>query len=137
MQTFHLEILSPERAFYIGECVSLVIPISDGMLGIMAHHTPLTAAICNGEVTLTLPDGSRQICAITQGMVNVSGNEVKVLCESALHPEEIDAEKERRAAEEAMLEMRKQQGKKDYVLSQIAFAKAMNHLRVKQHSENL
>ena len=44
-KAFHLEILSPERTFYNGDCVSLMVPISDGMLGIMAGHTPLTAAI--------------------------------------------------------------------------------------------
>ena len=42
---FHLEILSPERRFYTGPCLSLVVPISDGMLGIMAGRAPLTAAI--------------------------------------------------------------------------------------------
>ncbi len=57
---FHLEILSPDRAFYVGDCLSLVIPISDGMLGIMAHHTPITAAIVDGEVTFTTPGGENR-----------------------------------------------------------------------------
>ena len=48
-KAFHLEILSPERTFYNGDCVTLMVPISDGMLGIMAGHTPLTAAIVDGE----------------------------------------------------------------------------------------
>ena len=42
---FQLEILTPERAFYRGECISVIVPVSDGMLGIMANHTPMTAAI--------------------------------------------------------------------------------------------
>ena len=58
-KAFHLEILSPERTFYNGDCVSLMVPISDGMLGIMAGHTPLTAAIVDGEVTFVKPDGTR------------------------------------------------------------------------------
>ena len=36
---FQLEILTPERAFYRGECISVIVPVSDGMLGIMANHT--------------------------------------------------------------------------------------------------
>ena len=55
---FQLEILTPERAFYRGECISVIVPVSDGMLGIMANHTPMTAAITDGEVVFTLPDGS-------------------------------------------------------------------------------
>lgn len=132
--SFHLEILSPDRAFYVGDCLSLVIPISDGMLGIMAHHTPITAAIVDGEVTFTTPGGEKQVCAVTQGMLHVADNQVQLLCDSALRPDEINEEAERRRAEEALLQLREKQGHRDYVLSQLAFAKAVNHLRVKQHN---
>ena len=130
---FHLEILSPERAFYSGECVSLVVPISDGMLGIMYGRAPLTAAITDGEVVFTLPDGTRRVCAVADGMVDVSGD-VRILCESALAPEEIDAEAERRAMEEARLALAERMAYKDYMLSQLAFARAFNNLRVKRRS---
>ena len=106
---FQLEILTPERAFYRGECISVIVPVSDGMLGIMANHTPMTAAITDGEVVFTLPD-------------------------SALHPDEINAEAERKQAEAAALKLREKLGHRDYVLSKLTFAKATNHLRVKQHN---
>ena len=61
MKTFRLEILSPDRAFYRGDSVSLIIPISDGMMGIMAGHTPLTAAIVDGAVIFEKPDGERVV----------------------------------------------------------------------------
>ena len=131
---FHLEILSPERAFYSGECVSLVVPISDGMLGIMYGRAPLTAAITDGEVVFTLPDGTRRVCAVADGMVDVSGGAARILCESALAPEEIDAEQERQAMEEARLALSERMAYKDYVLSQLAFARAFNNLRVKRRS---
>ena len=72
MTPFHLQILAPERAFYDGDCVSLVVPISDGMLGIMAGRAPLTAALKDGEVIFTLPDGTRRSCAVTRGMLDIS-----------------------------------------------------------------
>ena len=126
---FQLEILTPERAFYRGECISVIVPVSDGMLGIMANHTPMTAAITDGEVVFTLPDGSK-----TQGMIDVSAARVRVLCDSALHPDEINAEAERKQAEAAALKLREKLGHRDYVLSKLTFAKATNHLRVKQHN---
>lgn len=130
MDTFYLEILSPERVFYKGECHSLVIPISDGMIGIMAHHTPLTAAIPDGEISFTKPDGERVICAVTRGMADVNDNRVRVLCESALTPDEIDTEAERREAETAKNELKKKQSHKDYLLWQFSFNKAVNRLKV-------
>ena len=134
MAVFHLEILSPDRPFYQGECVSLVAPVTDGMIGIMAGHTPVTAALMDGEVAFTLPSGETRSCAVTRGMLDVSRNDVRLLCESALSPEEIDEEKEREALEEAKLSLMEKQGKKDYMLSQLAFARAFNNLKVKQHS---
>ena len=131
---FHLEILTPERAFYVGECTSLVLPTSDGMMGVQAHHTPLTAAIMDGEVSFLMPDGTRQVCAVTQGMADVSDNRVRILCETALRPDEIDEEKERREAQEAAQKLREKQGERDYVLTQLAFSRATSRLRVKHHN---
>ncbi len=132
METFYLEILSPERTFYAGDCLSLTIPISDGKIGIMAHHTPLTAAIEDGEITFTKPDGERVVCAVMRGMADVTDNTVRVLCESALYPNEIDEEAERRAVEEASLKLKAKQSEKDYKMWQLSFNKAVNRLKIKQ-----
>ena len=134
MTPFHLQILAPERAFYDGDCVSLVMPISDGMLGIMAGRAPLTAALKDGEVIFTLPDGTRRSCAVTRGMLDISRDVARILSESAVAPEEIDEEAERLAMQEAMLELSEKQGRKDYMVSQLAFARAFNNLKVKQHN---
>ena len=134
MTAFHLEILSPEKTFYAGPCVSLTLPFFDGSYGVMAHHTPLTGAVVPGEFAFTLPDGSRVVCAVSQGMAAIQDNRVRVLCESVLRPEEIDEEKERREAEKAREDMKGKQSYKEYRLSQIALAQAMNNLRVKKRS---
>ncbi|MBR6917372.1 MAG: ATP synthase F1 subunit epsilon [Clostridia bacterium] len=133
MKTFKLKVLSPERAFYIGECTSLTVPIYDGSLGIMADHSPFTAAITPGEAVFVKPDGERVVCAVSQGMIDVDRKDVKVLCESVLRPDEIDEEAERREAQIAEEDMKGKQSAKEYMLSQIAFAKAVNNLRVKKH----
>ncbi len=133
MKTFHLEILSPDRAFYIGECVSLTVPFADGSYGVMADHAPLTAAIVPGEVTFLKPDGKRVVAAVSQGMMSVDSENVRVLCESALYPDEIDEEEQRREAELAAEDMKGRQSYKEYMLSQLIFARAVNNLRVKKH----
>lgn len=132
MTPFRLEILSPDGPFYVGDCVSLVVPTSDGMRGIQAHCLPLTAAIRDGKIVLTLPDGTVRLCAASRGMVNVSRDAVRILCESAVSPEEIDEEKEREALEEAERELRQKLSYQDYVAAQLAFAKAINRLKIKQ-----
>ena len=133
MNSFELQILTPERPFYEGPCLSLQVPISDGMIGIMAGHMPLTAAVMDGEVQFRLPDGTRRSCAVTRGLLDVSVENVRLICETAVAPEEIDEERERRIMEDARLALREKQARRDYVQAQLTFARAMNNLKVKQH----
>lgn len=132
MKGFNLEILTPERVFYRGECVSLIVPITDGMLGIMANREPITASLTNGEAYYTKPDGEKILFSISGGMIDVENNTVKVLCEYALLPEEIDEERERQEMENARSELRKEQSKRDYALSKLMLSNAINNIKVKQ-----
>ena len=68
-------------------------------------------------------------------MVDVSCNDARILSESVLAPEEIDAAAERRALDEARLALSEKQAYKDYVMAQLAFARAFNNLRVKRQSD--
>ena len=137
MKTFYLEIISPERIFYAGECQKLIIPVDDGMMGIMANHTPFSAAIFDGEVRFTKPDGETVTCAVMRGMVDMENNRLQLLCESALAPDEIDEQAERRAANEAMRELRKKQSQRDFAIWQMTFRNAMNNLKVKGKSHKI
>ncbi|MBQ7810622.1 MAG: ATP synthase F1 subunit epsilon [Clostridia bacterium] len=137
MRSFNLRILTPERTFYTGECVSLVIPISDGMLGIMAYREPIIASVTCGEASYTTPDGEKVQFSISGGMIDVADNNVTLLCDYDLLPQEIDEDKERRAEEEALSELRRNQSQKDYQLSKIMLKNAINNLKIKQkHSLN-
>ena len=132
MNTFQLEILTPERVFYRGECVSLIVPITDGMLGIMANREPITASLANGEAYYTKPDGEKILFSLAGGMIDVENNTAKVLCEYALLPDEIDEERERAEAANARSRLRKEQSRRDYILSKIMLSNALNNLKVKQ-----
>ena len=134
MMSFRLEILTPVRPFYEGECVSLVIPTTDGMLGIQAGRAPLTAAIRDGQVVFTAPDGEVRVCAVARGMVSVSSARTCILCESALAPDEIDEAAERAALEAAEAELRKKKSYEEYAVSELTLARALNRLKVKHDS---
>lgn len=132
MNKFYLEILTPERIFYQGECTSLIVPITDGMLGIQANREPITASVTAGEAYYTKPDGEKILFSISGGMIDMDHNRASLLCEYALLPEEIDVEKERREAEEARSELAKQQSERDYKLHKLMLNNAINNLKIKQ-----
>ena len=132
MKSFHLEILTPERVFYKGECTSLTVPISDGMIGILAGREPVTASVRVGDANYVTPDGRRVVFSVSDGMLDVSDTGVTMICDSALLPEEIDEEAARIEAELARAELSKKQSKRDYMMSRLMLSNAVNNLKVKQ-----
>ena len=48
--TFYLEIITPERQFYIGPAEALVFPAVDGEMGVYPGHEPAVTAVEPGEL---------------------------------------------------------------------------------------
>ena len=128
---FHLRVLAADRAFYDGDCESLTVPTSDGELGILAHHSNLVAAVIPGQLRASVPDGSFTEAAVSGGLLKVEGGDVLVLVDSAERPEEIDANRARRAADRAREEMIQKRSIQEYRMAQANLARALNRLRVK------
>ena len=127
---FHLRVLAADRAFYDGDCESLTVPTSDGELGILAHHSNLVAAVIPGALRARLPDGRFAEAAISGGLLKVEDGDVLLLADSVERPEEIDAERARRAearAREALLQQRSIQ---EYRGAQAHLARALNRLKL-------
>ena len=131
MESFQVHVLAADRTFYEGPCVSLTIPTSDGEQGILAHHSDMIAAVLPGTLRYQVPDGPVQLAAVSSGMVKIEKNEVLVLVDSVERPDEIDAARARREADEAREAMLQKKSRQEYQLAQATLARAMNRLRVK------
>lgn len=128
-----MHILAADRTFYDGPCVSLTVPTSDGELGILAHHSPMIAAVQPGTLRYQAPGEEARLAAVSPGMVKVEDNEVLVLVDSAERPEEIDAARAQREADEAMEAILQKKSIQEYQVAQGTLARALNRLRVKSN----
>ena len=131
MQQFQVHILAADRTFYDGPCVSLTLPTSDGELGILAHHSLIISAVQPGTLRYQAPGEDVKLAAVSPGMVKVENNEVLVLVDSAERPEEIDAARAQREADEAMEAILQKKSIQEYQVAQGTLARALNRLRVK------
>ena len=131
MDSFQVHILAADRTFYEGPCLSLTIPVSDGELGILAHHASMIAAVVPGTLRWQAPDQPVQLAAVSPGMVKVEHNDVLVLVDSAEHPEEIDAARAQREADEAREALLQKKSRQEHQIAQATLARALNRLRVK------
>ncbi len=131
METFHVRILAADRNFYEGPCLSMTISTSDGEFGILAHHSNMIAAVRPGTLRFRVPNQPEQRAAISPGMVKVEGNEVLVLVDSVERPEEIDAVRAQREADEAREALLQKKSRQEHQIAQATLARALNRLRVK------
>ena len=131
MELFQVHILAADRSFYEGPCVSLTIPATDGERGILAHHSNMIAAVQPGILRYRTPEGPVQLAAVSAGMVKVEKNDVLVLVDSAERPEEIDAVRAQREADQAREALLQKRSRQEHQIAQATLARAMNRLRVK------
>ncbi len=131
METFRVHILAADRTFYEGPCVSLTIPTTDGEQGILAHHASMIAAVQPGTLRYQIPGEPVRLAAVSPGMVKVEHNDVLVLVDSAERPEEIDAVRAQREADEAREALLQKRSRQEYQIAQASLARALNRLRVK------
>jgi len=75
-----VEIITPDTTVFSGEAEALVVPGTDGLLGILNSHAPLISSLKEGEVKVTT-GGQDQLFAINGGVVEVQNDKVMVLAE--------------------------------------------------------
>ena len=95
-----LEIVTPERLAYSDTVDSVVLPGSEGEMGVLPHHAPLLATLGVGELRIR-KGGEEEFFAIAGGFVQVRPDKVVVMAETADIASEIDLEKAQEARREA------------------------------------
>ena len=136
MGTFQVRVLAADDSFFEGNCQFMVIPTSDGALGILAHHSNMIAAVVPGELRFQPDDGALRTASVSAGLVKVENNEVLVLVDAAERPEDIDVNRAKRAADEAREALLQQKSRQEYKRAQANLARAISRLRVREHWQN-
>ena len=98
--TIQLEIVTPERLAYSDTVDGVVLPGSEGELGVLPHHAPLVSTLGIGELRIR-KGGQEESFAIVGGFLQVRPDKVVVMAETADMSSEIDLEKAQEARREA------------------------------------
>jgi F-type H+-transporting ATPase subunit epsilon len=98
--SIQLEIVTPERLAYSDQVDAVVLPGSEGELGVLPHHAPLVTTLGIGELRIR-KGGAEESFAIVGGFLQVRPDKVVVMAETADMASEIDLEKAQEARREA------------------------------------
>ena len=100
MASMRLEIVTAERVVYSEDVNILVAPGIDGELAILPRHAPLLTMLKPGEIKVTR-DGEESYIAVGGGFLEVLGDKVTILADTAEHAEEIDLQRSEEALQRA------------------------------------
>jgi F-type H+-transporting ATPase subunit epsilon len=95
-----LEIVTPEKRAYSDDVDVVILPGSEGELGILPHHAPLISLLGAGELRIR-KGATEESFAIVGGFVQVRPDKVVVMAETADLAAEIDIERAQEARREA------------------------------------
>ncbi len=77
----NLEIITPDKKLFSGEIKSVIVPGSEGSLGILDRHAPMVASLKEGKCKVTEVSNAVHEFEIKGGVVEVSHNKVIILAE--------------------------------------------------------
>ena len=100
-KTFEIQIITPERQVYSGSATSLVLPASDGLMGVLVNHAPIIAALDLGQVTVTTEAGKVETMMVSDGFFEMSDNKARILADSGECAADIDKSRAKKAEERA------------------------------------
>ncbi len=96
----HLEIVTPNRQVARDKVIAISVPGKEGYMGILPGHAPLLSLLKVGELSYTQGNVTHYL-AVNWGFVEVLGDRVIVLAETAERAGEIDVERAKRAKQRA------------------------------------
>jgi F-type H+-transporting ATPase subunit epsilon len=132
MATLKLEIVTPEGRAYSDDVAMVVLPSVEGEIGVYPAHVPLMTQLLPGELRI-VKDGKTTELVVGSGFIEVTGDSVSVLTDSALGEDQIDetaTEEAIRRAEAALKD--KSLSSDDTAEVESALARSLAQIRFKR-----
>lgn len=94
-------VITPDRRALDERADSVILPAHDGLIGVLKDRAPLVCELGIGLLTISGPNRRHRLF-VDQGFLEVLRNEVTVLTQKALTPEQIDRAQASRELEAAV-----------------------------------
>jgi len=127
--SIRVEVVTPERSLVSEAADEVVLPGTQGYLGVLPGHAPLLTGLAIGELMLRR-GAARRFLSVVGGFAEILPDRVTVLADSAERGEEIDRERAARARDRALERLRGRDGEVDFDRAQVALQKAIIRIQV-------
>ena len=131
MNKMRLQIISPSRILYDGECTMLEYNTTEGYVGILPGHIAMTQIIAPGKLTIYEEGVEKPIfMALMSGISKILPDTIMLLAEVAELKSEIDIDRAKAARERALKRMSERGDSFDLDRAKYALKKAETRIEV-------
>jgi F-type H+-transporting ATPase subunit epsilon len=123
------EVATPERLVLSETVDEVVLPGTEGYLGVLPGHAPLLTSLRPGEIAYRVGNAHRYV-AVSTGFAEVLRNRVSILADTAERAEEIDVERARRSKERAERELTERESEHAFREAEARLYRALARIRV-------
>ena len=124
-----VKIITPDRVFYEGEAVMVEFNTSEGEIGVLKGHIPLTVVVAPGILNITEEDGVKK-AALHAGFAEILQDSVVIMAEIIEWPAEIDVQRAEDAKERAEERLRSRTPETDIARAEVALQRALARIYV-------
>ena len=128
-KNFQLRIITPDRLFYEGEAEMVEFNTTEGQIGVLPGHIPMTVILKPGILKIYEAENDKE-AALHAGFAEILPDKITILAEIVEWPEEIDVQRAENARERAEERLRTQAPGIDVMRAEIALQKAMTRISV-------
>lgn len=131
-----LQIITPERTELKDETTSaVVIPVTDGSMGILYNHAPMVASLRIGVLRYK-QGGAYKRVAISGGFMELNNNKITILADTAEAGETVDVMRAQEARKRAEARLRDRTANIDRVRAEAALQRAIARLKAAGKAED-
>ncbi len=131
MAQLNLKIVTPERTVFENSVDMVVVPSSQGEIGILPHHESLMAKIVPGELRIT--NGNKtELLAIGEGFAQVANNTLTIMADLAVEASDIDERMVEDAKKRAEVALEQKLSDEEYAETLAVLEKSLAQLKVKR-----
>ena len=129
MEDYKLRIITPDRVFYEGTADMIEINTTEGEIGVLPGHIPMTVIIKPGVLTITEKDEVKE-AALHSGFVEILPDRMTILAEVVEWPGEIDLERAEAAKRRAEERIKSHTPETDMARAETALMRAIARIQV-------
>ncbi len=126
---FLLRIITPDRVFYESQVDMVEFNTTEGEIGVLPGHIPMTVIVKPGILQISEPEGEKK-AALHAGFAEILPEGVTILAEVVEWPEEIDEKRAESAKERAEKRLNGKAANTDIVRAETALQRAIARIQV-------